>query len=148
MTKHGRRSFEWFIEKYLHGDPAQEYQYASKDAYAARCGVLHTSGALSDLHRDDSSIVIWRFHLGMGNTYVPGTKRMAYISLRRFHRDVQAAISQCLTDVMADSDLNSLFSGRLPRVFFQAGILPSRDPDAIAAMDPEIDAELRQWTLK
>jgi hypothetical protein len=142
MTKHGRTSFKWFIEKYLHGDPAQEYQYGSEDAYAARSGVLHTSGALSDLHRVNSSIVIWRFHLGRTNAYVPGTKGMAYISLPRFHHDVHTATSKCLVDVMADDNLNSLFGTRLPRVFFQSGVLSSRDPEAIAAMDPAIDAEI------
>jgi hypothetical protein len=43
---------------------------------------------------------------------------------------------------MADDAVNKLFGERLPRVFFQAGVLPSRDPDAIAAMGPAIDAEI------
>jgi hypothetical protein len=55
---------QWFIGRYLRSDLAQEYQYAPEDAYAARCGILHTLGALSDLHHADPSIVIWRFHLG------------------------------------------------------------------------------------
>jgi hypothetical protein len=142
MTKHGRSSFKWFIDKYLKGDPAQEYQYGAEDAYAARCGIVHTLGSLSDLHSGDPSIVIWRFHLGKSNTYVPGTKGMAYISLRQFHRDASDAVKQCLADIMANDTVNALFSRRLPRVFFQAGVLPARDPDDIAALDPDIDAAI------
>jgi hypothetical protein len=144
MPKHGRTSFKWFIEKYLRSDLAQEYQYAPEDAYAARCGILHTLGALSDLHQADPSIVIWRFHLGTSNTYVPGTKGMAYISLRRFHADASNAVQRCLAEVMADNAANKLFGERLPRVSFQAGVLPPRDPDEVAAMDPAIDAEIAE----
>jgi hypothetical protein len=43
---------------------------------------------------------------------------------------------------MADDNLNRLFGTRLPRVFFQSGVLSSRDPEAIAAMDPAIEAEI------
>jgi hypothetical protein len=49
---------------------------------------------------------------------------------------------KCLADVMADDNFNRLFGTRLPRVFFQSGILASRDPEAIAAMDPAIEAEI------
>lgn len=65
MTKHGRTSFKWFIREYLRSDLAQEYKYAPEDAYAARCGILHTLGAISDLHHADPSIVVWRFHGGL-----------------------------------------------------------------------------------
>lgn len=140
MTKHGRASFKWFIDKYLRGDPAQEYQYGAEDAYAARCGILHTLGSLSDLHQKDPPPVIWRFHHGTGNTYVPDTKTMAYISVARFRNDASAAIEHCLTDVMADLAVNRLFGQRMQRVSWQAGVLPSRDPEAIAVLDPAIDA--------
>jgi hypothetical protein len=43
---------------------------------------------------------------------------------------------------MADDNLNRLFGTWLPRVFFQSGVLSSRDPKAIAAMDPAIEAEI------
>jgi hypothetical protein len=143
MTRHGRASFKWFIGEYLQTDPTQEYQYRPEDAYASRCGALHTGGALSDLH-DDASIAMWRFHTGKHHTYAPGMKGIAYISLHRFHMDAVAATSQCLADVAADHELNCRFARRMPRVFFQAGVLSSRDPDAIALLDPEIDALLAE----
>jgi hypothetical protein len=142
MTKHGRGSFTWFVNKYLRGDPGQKYQYEATDVYAARCGMLHTGGAVSDLHHSDHSIVLWRFHLGQLHTYVPGTKDMAYISLHRFHMDCVAAVPKCLDELRPNPIVGELFSRRLRRVYHQAGILPSRDPDAIALIDPDIDALL------
>jgi hypothetical protein len=47
-----------FIGEYLQNDPTQEYQYRPEDAYASRCGALHT---------------------GRHHTYAPGTKGIAYI---------------------------------------------------------------------
>jgi hypothetical protein len=141
MTKHGRSSFNRFISKYLQSDPDQPYQYAAEDVYATRCGLLHTFGSISDLHQDNSS-VIWRFHLGKCNTYIPGLDRMAYISVRRFWLNASQAVARCLDEVKADPALNELVGSRLPRVYFQAGVLPSRDPDALAVIEPAIDAEI------
>ena len=142
-TKHGRSSFKRFIGKYLHSDPDQPYQYAAEDVYAARCGLLHTFGSISDLHHNDNTLVIWRFHLGRCNTYIPGLDGyMAYISVFRFWRNASEAVARCLDDVMADPALNELFGSRLPQVYFQAGVLPSRDPDALVVIEPAIDAEL------
>jgi hypothetical protein len=142
MTKHDRHSFMWFIERYLKDAPGQGYSYAPNDVYAARCGLLHTFGSLADAHEKDDSVVLWRFHLGKENTFVPGLDRMAYISVMRFIWDAHAATSACLKEVRADGAMNKLFSERLPRVFFYSGVLPSRDPAEIAAMEAGIDADI------
>jgi hypothetical protein len=122
--------------------PGQGYSYRPSDVYAARCGLIHTFGAWADMHETDKSVVVWRFHLGELNTFVPGLNRMAYISVRRFITDADAAIHRSLEEVTADDAMNKLFGERLVRVFYHAGVLPSRDPDAIAAMDPGIDADI------
>jgi hypothetical protein len=142
MTIHGRTSFMWFIERYMRDAPGQGYSYRSSDVYAARCGLLHTFGALADMHEKDKSVVIWRFHLGNLNTFVPGLDRMAYISVMRFIRDASDATSASLKEVMADDAMSKLLGERLVRVFFHSGVLPSRDPDEVAAMDPGIDADI------
>ena len=143
MTIHGRASFMWFIERYMRDAPGQGYSYGPSDVYAARCGLLHTFGALADMHEKDKSVAIWRFHLGTLNTFIPGLEpRMAYISVTRFIMDAQTAISASVKEVRADDAMNKLLGERLPRVFFHSGVLPSRDPDEIAALDPGIDAEI------
>jgi hypothetical protein len=142
MTVHGRASFIWFIERYMRDAPGQGYSYSPSDVYAARCGLLHTFGSLANMHETDKSVVIWRFHLGKLNTFVPGLDRMAYISVMRFISDANAAIDASLQEVKADNAMNKLLGERLVRVFFHAGVLPSRDPDAIEAMDPGIDADI------
>jgi hypothetical protein len=142
MTIHDRKSFTWFIERYMRDAPRQGYSYSPKDVYAARCGLLHTFGALANMHERDKSVVIWRFHLGKLNTFVPGLDRMAYISATRFIRDAHAAVSASLKEVRADDAMSKLFGERLVRVFFHSGVLPSRDPDEIAALDPGIDADI------
>jgi hypothetical protein len=144
MTIHGRASFMWFIERYMRDAPGQGYSYSPSDAYAARCGLLHTFGALADMHEKDKSVAVWRFHLGKLNTFVPGLEpRMAYISVTRFIMDAQTAIrSACSKELLADDAMKKRVGERLPRVSFHSGILPSRDPDDIAALDPGIDAEI------
>jgi hypothetical protein len=67
---------------------------------------------------------------------------MAYISVTRFIMDAQAAISACWKEVRADNAVNKPLGNRLPRVYFHSGVLPSRDPDEIAALDPGIDADI------
>ena len=103
---------------------------------------LHTFGSLADLHQDDPTVVVWRYHLGKQNTFVPGLDRMAYISVPRFLKDVIAAIGKSLAEVASDSALNALFGRRLPTVYFLSGVLPSRDPGEIVTMDAAIDAEI------
>jgi hypothetical protein len=142
MTVHGRTSFKWFIERYMRDAPGQGYSYAPSDVYAARCGLLHTFGSLADAHERDKSVVIWRFHLGSENTFVPGLHRMAYISVMRFITDACAAVSACVKELEADHAMNERFGERLPRVFFHSGVLPSRDPAEIAALDAGIDADI------
>lgn len=146
MTVHGRASFMLFIERYLRDAPEQGYSYAPSDVYAARCALLHTFGAVADIHDKDKSVVIWRYHLGKQNTFVPGLDWMAYVSVMRFILDARAAVSACIAEGKADKDnLSQLVGERLPRVYFLAGVLPSRDPDAVAAMEPGIDAELAEF---
>jgi hypothetical protein len=142
MTNHRRASFMWFIARYMRDAHGQGYSYSPSDVYAARCGLLHTFGALADMHEKDESVVIWRLHLGKLNTFVPGLHRVAYISVGRFIRDAHAAVGASLEEVKADDALGKLFGERLPKVYFHAGVLPSRDPDVIAAMDAGIDADL------
>ena len=104
MTIHGRASFMWFIERYMRDAPGQGYSYGPSDVYAARCGLLHTFGALADMHEKDKSVAVWRFHLGKLNTFVPGLEpRMAYISVTRFIMDAQTAIrSACSKELLTD----------------------------------------------
>jgi hypothetical protein len=142
MTIHGRASFMWFIKQYLQDAPGQGYSYSPGDVYAARCALLHTFGSLSNMHATDKSVVVWRFHLGKLNTLVPGLDRMAYISVMRFIKDARAATSASLQAVMADGGMNKLLGERLVQVYFHAGVLPSRDPDAVATMDTGIDADI------
>jgi hypothetical protein len=77
---HTRKSFIWFVERYLRSDPDQTYRYNGLDVYAARCAMLHTFGSLTDIHAKDKSVVAWRYHSGTQNTFVPGLHRMAYVS--------------------------------------------------------------------
>jgi hypothetical protein len=79
---------------------------------------------------------------GKVDTFAPGLDRMAYISVTRFIRDAQAAVSASLKEVRADDAMGKLFGERLVRVFFHSGVLPSRDPDEIAALDSGIDADI------
>jgi len=72
---------------------------------------------------------------------------MAYISVQRFIANAKAAIMSSAAELKSDPTLNELFGNRLPRVYFLAGVLPSRDPDAIAAMGPGIDAEMAEMNV-
>jgi hypothetical protein len=145
MVDHGRTSFKLFIERYLQDAPGQGYSYKWLDVYAARCALLHTFGSQADLHNSNSSVVLWRYHLGKQNTFVPGLTRMAYISVQRLLLDANAAVGRCMAEMHTDHTLKKRIGDRLPRVYFLAGVLPSRDPDAIAAMDPALDAEIASW---
>jgi hypothetical protein len=140
--RHGRSSFMGFIRRYMQDAPGQGYSYRPEDVYAARCALLHTFGALADMHAENKSVVIWRYHLGQKNTFVPGLDRMAYISVARFILDARAATAACLNVIMENPELNRLFGERLPSVYLHAGILPDRDPEALTAMDPEVDATI------
>ena len=70
---------------------------------------------------------------------------MAYISAGRFSKNAGDAIGRCIHDLRTDEALNSRVGQRLPRMYFHAGILPSRDTDAIAARDAEVDAEMAEF---
>jgi hypothetical protein len=140
--RHNRSSFMHFVRRYLQDAPGHDYAYRAEDVYAARCALLHTFGALANMHAENKSVVIWRYHMGKQNTFIPGLTRMAYISVCRFIQDAQAALATCLTEVMENQELGKLFGERLPSVYLHAGILPDRDPEAIVAMDPEVDAAI------
>ena len=144
FRKHNRRSFIWFVETYLATDPDQSYQYAGADVYGARCAMLHTFGSLTDRHENDPSSVVWRYHLGLHHSFVPRLHRMAYVSVHRFMRDASSATVRCLKTLEDDPEASSLAMQRLPRVFFHAGILPSRDPNVIAALEAATDAEIAE----
>jgi hypothetical protein len=141
---HGRKSFMLFIERFLQDAPNQGYFYRPIDVYAARCGLLHTFGSLADLH-SGTDVVVWRYHLGRFNTFVPGMNRMAYISTLRFMMDCSAATGRALDAVWADPvDMGRLFGERLPRLFMHGGVLPSRDPEAMPALEAAVDAEIAE----
>jgi hypothetical protein len=50
-------------------------------------------------------------------------------------------------ELLTDKTLQTLIGLRLPRVFFHAGILPNRNPEAIAALDAAVDAEIEELGL-
>jgi hypothetical protein len=44
-----RPDFRNWVKKYMKTDSSQPYQYHEEDLYGARCGIVHTYGAESDL---------------------------------------------------------------------------------------------------
>ncbi|WP_223533424.1 hypothetical protein [Pseudomonas sp. GL-RE-20] len=56
-NKSGGNEFKKWVDSYFMAGEALEY--TSKDLWAARCGLLHTGAAESDLYRDDKANLIY-----------------------------------------------------------------------------------------
>lgn len=113
-----RSDFKKWVDKYLQGHPDQPYQYRGKDVYAARCALLHTYGAVAEMHNKDSDVIIFTYHNGGRHAYEPKVRPdLAIIGTKSFINDVVIAIESFLDDCKKDEFLKQRVESRLDKVF-------------------------------
>lgn len=113
-----RKDFIEWADKYLRGHPEQKYAYSGKDVYAARCSFLHTYGATSEIHGQDTSTIKFVYHDGGRHSYRPEIDpSLVVIGLRSFTNDVICAIDKFMEHCSTDADLKQRVESRLDELF-------------------------------
>jgi len=116
--KVGRPDFKNWVEKYMKTDPEQPYQYDKEDLYGARCGIVHTYGAESDLSRENKCKKIVYKPNCLKHFYEP-TKHPDLVILRLdlFIRDFYDAVDKFLVNLEKGENLKNRVEARLPNLF-------------------------------
>lgn len=116
--KVGRSDFKDWIKKYMKTDSAQPYQYNEEDLYGARCGIVHTYGAESDLSRENKCKKIVYKPNCLRHFYEP-TKHpdLVVLGIELFIRDFYDAVDNFLADIENDDNLRKRIENRLPKLF-------------------------------
>ncbi|WP_461480702.1 hypothetical protein [Porticoccus sp.] len=117
-----RKDFIDWVDRYLQGHPEQKYIYRGKDVYAARCAFLHTYGATSKIHEQDSSTIKFVYHDGGRHSYNSEVDpSLVVIGVRSFTNDVICAMEKFMEDCSLDTGLRQRVISRLDELF---NILP------------------------
>ena len=118
QEKIGRKDFINWVEKYMKADPKQPYQYRGIDLYGARCGIIHTFGATSDLS-DEGKCKVFNYHKGSDHIYKPDVdKNLVSISWDRFINDFIWAGVNFGADIKKDKELYKRAEKRIKDLFF------------------------------
>jgi hypothetical protein len=114
----GRSDFKNWIAKYMKTDTAQPYQYDKQDLYGARCGIVHTYGAESDISRStDCRRIVYKPNC-LKHFYEPEKHPdLVVLGINLFIRDFYDAIDKFLLDIENDERLRKLVEKRLPSLF-------------------------------
>jgi len=110
--------FKNWVEKYMKTDPEQPYQYDKEDLYGARCGIVHTYGAESDLSRANQCRKIVYKPNCLEHSYDPAKHPdLVVVGLNLFIRDFYDAVDKFLADIEQDENLKNRVEPRLPSLF-------------------------------
>ena len=111
--KVGRSDFKNWVKKYMTTDSAQPYQYDEEDLYGARCGIVHTYGAESDLSRKN------KYKPNCLNHFYDPAKQsdLVVLGVDLFIRDFYDAVDKFLADIEKDENLRMRVEARLPSLF-------------------------------
>jgi len=116
--KVGRSDFKNWIEKYMKTDPAQPYQYDKEDLYGARCGIVHTYGAESDLSKENKCKKIVYKPNCLNHFYDPAKHPdLVVLGVDLFIRDFYDAVDNFLAEIERDESLRKCVQYRLPSLF-------------------------------
>ena len=113
-----RSDFKAWIKKYMKTDSAQPYQYNEDDLYGARCGIVHTYTAESDLSRENKCRKIV-YKPNCLNHFYDLSKHpdMVVLGIDLFIGDFYDAVSRFLLDIDKDDNLRKRVEQRLPHMF-------------------------------
>jgi hypothetical protein len=116
--KVGKSDFKVWVRKYLKTDSVQPYQYNEEDLYGARCGIVHTYGAESDLSRENKCKKIVYKPNCLKHFYDPAKHPdLVVLGVDLFIRDFYDAICKFLADIEKDDNLRKRVEKRLPNLF-------------------------------
>ncbi len=116
--KAGRSDFKNWVKKYMKTDSAQPYQYNEEDLYGARCGVVHTYGAESELSRENKCKKIVYKPNCLKHFYNPSNHPdLVVLGVDLFIRDFYDAVDKFLADIEKDENLRKRVEARLPSLF-------------------------------
>ena len=116
--KVGRSDFKNWVKKYMKTDSSQPYQYHEEDLYGARCGIVHTYGAESDLsNKNKRKKIVYKPNC-LKHFYNP-TKHpdLVVLGVDLFIRDFYDAVDKFLADIEKDENLRKRVEARLPSLF-------------------------------
>jgi len=110
--------FKNWVEKYMKTGPEQPYQYDKEDLYGARCGIVHTYGAESDLSRENKCKKIVYKPNCLKHFYVPAKHPdLVVLGVDLFIQDFYDAVDKFLADIEKDENLKKRVDARLPNLF-------------------------------
>ena len=113
-----RSDFKEWITKYMKTDSTQPYQYNEDDLYGARCGIVHTYSAESDLSRENKCRKIVNKPNCLRHFYEPNKHPdLVVLGVELFIRDFYDAVSSFLVDIEKDDNLRKRVENRLPHLF-------------------------------
>lgn len=116
--KSGRSDFKNWVEKYLKTDSGQPYQYNKEDLYGARCGIVHTYCAESDLSKENKCKKIVYKPNCLKHFYEPAKHPdLVVLGLNLFIRDFFDAVDSFLAEIEVDDNLRKRVEERLPKLF-------------------------------
>jgi len=106
-----------WVENYLKTEVAQPYQYNGVDLYGARCGIVHTYSAESDLSKKNISKKIG-YIKGFNHFYDPVKHpELVILGLDLFIQDFYDAVDKFIADIERDENLRRRVDHRLPNLF-------------------------------
>ncbi len=111
QSKQGRLDFCRWVDTYLKTDADQQYHYAGKDVYAARCAVLHMFATLSDLHRESPPPKKFGY-LDNGPHRADGGE-VVLISVAVLLRDFSRAVARFTIAMQSDAELKRRVDSRI-----------------------------------
>ncbi|CAB1068788.1 hypothetical protein D1AOALGA4SA_474 [Olavius algarvensis Delta 1 endosymbiont] len=116
--KVGRSDFKNWVEKYMKTGTDQPYNYDKEDLYGARCGIVHTYGAESDLSRSNKCRKLVYKPNCLDHFYDPVKHPdLVVLGINLFIRDFYDAVDKFLHDIENDISLRKLVEERLPKLF-------------------------------
>ncbi|HLD19029.1 MAG TPA: hypothetical protein VJB90_03400 [Candidatus Nanoarchaeia archaeon] len=118
QQKSGRSDFKKWVEKYMKTATGQPYQYDKEDLYGARCGIVHTYGAESDLSKENKCKKIVYKPNCLKHFYEPAKHpELVVLGLNLFVQDFFDAVDNFLADIEEDQNLKKRVEERLPNLF-------------------------------
>ena len=112
-----KKDFIEWVDAYLKPHPDQPYKYRGIDVYAARCAVLHTWGAEAEIHRQDTTVMMFGYSDGGLHHHSPEvSERLVIIGVPSFINDLVIGIEKFLTAAKDDEGLRARLESRINSV--------------------------------
>jgi len=116
--KADRSDFKNWVARYMKTDKEQPYHYDKEDLYGARCGIVHTYSAESDLSKSNNCRMIVYKPNCLKHFYDPEKNPdLIVLGINLFIRDFYDAVTRYLDDIENDENLRKLVEDRLPKLF-------------------------------